>query len=182
MKEIYILEHASWNPKKFRLTDEGLQDCHNLKIKLGDFDKVVCSRDEWSRATVHALTNKKPVLDSRAAVIRGEDRKEMKQWGTGQNVPYGFTGQKGEQPYFRKPINKAGEKLLSLVKDTLSVLPADGKALIISHNQNLIAAEMILLNKRFSRFDHGFQGCWGLVIDEKMNLKYLKDRLLDLGK
>ena len=167
MKEVYILEHASASEES--LTNQGKQECLALKQRVPQFNIVISSREEANQVTAKTITGKKPIIDSRAGDLKTLNWGEKKK---SEAPTISLPGQYGGVQHtdlYRKPSQEAGEKLIALVKEVIKKLPKDGKALIISHNRNMIAAEAIIHKERLVAQDHTFHGLQGYMIDEELN-------------
>lgn len=165
MKEVYILEHASAHEES--LTNQGKQECLALKQRVPQFNIVISSREEANQVTAKTITGKKPIVDSRAGGLKTLNWWEKKAAKPPTIFLPGQYGGVQHTELYRKPSQEAGEKLIELVKEILKKLPKDGKALIISHNRNMIAAEAIIHKERLVAQDHTFHGLQGFMIDEQ---------------
>lgn len=75
-------------------------------------------------------------------------------------------------------LRAAGEDLVSLVKTTISELRDNEKALIISHDGTMLAAERVLTHTNFTEpLEHTYGELEGFVVNENLEVsrraKYL---------
>jgi broad specificity phosphatase PhoE len=171
MKEIYVLRHANWDGNQDKLIEEGQKKCLSLKQKLCNFDIVVASNRQRSEDTAKLLTGSDPEIDRRAGVLKTspEQHEKIKQLRT--NNPYGAAGAIFSIPELIKPVKIAGRNLIELVKEILSKLPKNGKALIISHDGTMVSAEKILKKGTFDKIDKTYHELEGYIINENLELK-----------
>ena len=172
MKKIYVLEHANWNFGKNRLTNKSYQECIGFRGRFDPFNIIISSREKRNRETARLLTQKDPEVDARAGTVK--KLKIFVKGRSGQQSQYqarGSGGQVFSHYIFRRPHRKAGEQLLSLIKETMDKLPEDGTALIVSHNQNMISASKILQNERYIREGERYHALEGFTVDENMSFR-----------
>jgi len=169
MRVVYVLEHASWDDEKNDVTNGGLQECLALKQRIPQFDLIICSRAYRSKRTAELVTGKKPHVDGRAG---GLDVYGW--WGDQEQKQPLLPGQYADHtglPIHHLPAKKDGKQLMELIHDLLDQLPRNGKALIISHNRNMIAAEAIMNKEKFVTDDKVFGELQGFVIDDNNSLQ-----------
>jgi len=167
MKQIYVLRHANWNLEKDDLTKEGKQKCADMRDKLPAFDFVISSSFQRNIQTT-TLLGKEPEVDKRAGVLNltDEQNKHITQLRKTHNL--GVVGAIFDTPELIDPVKKAGELLIQLIKETISKLPPNGKALIISHDGTMISAEM-LLQKNFTKPIKTYDELEGYIVDEQLH-------------
>jgi hypothetical protein len=166
MKEVYVLERANSNEEG--LTNKGKQECLALKYRVPKFDIVISSKESANVITAKTITGKTPTLDSRAGGV-----KTLSWWKKSNNkstLPSKYGGVNVLEKY-RKPAKEVGEKLIDLIHSILKKLPDDGKALIISHNRTMIAAEAILHKEKMVSIANTFHELQGFMIDEEFTFQ-----------
>ncbi|MBI2665155.1 hypothetical protein HYX12_00870 [Candidatus Woesearchaeota archaeon] len=170
MKEVYILERANWDEVEDKLSERGEEECFNLRQRIPLFQIVVSSPAHQNIATGKAITGKKPIIDERAGYRKTVTWLGEKTNETGAAMQGLFRGVT-QTPFYRMPNKEAGTNLINLIKEVLKKLPKDGKAIIISHNRNMIAAEAMLNKKIMVRTDHKFHELRGFMVNEKMKVE-----------
>mgnify|MGYP001619559525 FL=1 len=85
--------------------------------------------------------------------------------------PLGVAGAIFSLPELHEPVMEAGKRLLSLITETLQALPENGKALIVSHDGTMVAAEKIIKKELFSSLEKTYRELEGFTVDEKLNLE-----------
>ncbi len=165
MKQVHIRRHA---PKHStgNLTEEGKKLAKEFKTKLGKYDLILSSDKPRAIETAILITGLKPIMDKRAGTPPFTPAQEKKLHELGQNHQYGIAGVILDNPEYRVMIKIKGKSLVDLIQETLKKLPEDGKALIISHDGVMIAAERLLKNKSLDKAEKTFQPLMGFVVYE----------------
>ena len=170
MKEVLILRHADWDTKTGSLTKNGKQHCQERHGKIGTFTRIIASPFDRTQETARLLTDGTPRIDERAGILcmtKAQEKHIEKLRGI---HPLGVAGVIFSVPELLPPVQQAGEKLVSLIKETLAELPKNGRALIISHDGTMIAAEKILKKKSFTLLDKTYRGLDGYIVDEQLRV------------
>ncbi len=167
MKRLYILRHANWDLEKDRLTDEGKQKCLDLQKKLGNFDNIISSPFERSQETAKLLTSRNPRIEEKAGILQLTNEQNERITELRQKHPLGVAGAIFTLPELRESIIKAGQDLMQLIQEIIIELPQNGKALIISHDGTMVAAEKIIKNESFTSIEKTYHELEGFVINEQ---------------
>lgn len=170
MKQVYVLRHG---PKdKFgNLTAEGKKFVEQSIGKFGKFDAIFSSEMQRAIQTAQLLTGKVPEVDSRANVIDISPEEEEILFEKAKNHKYGIAGLVFETPEYRKLAQQAGERLVSLLKEVLQALPENSRALVISHDSSIAAAERILKKLPLDKIDHNYKPLEGFMVNYNMEVK-----------
>ncbi len=173
MKQVHIRRHA---PKHASgdLTDEGKKLAQEFKKQLEKYDLIIASNKPRAIETAELLTGEKPIVDKRAGTPPFTPEQEEKLHELGENHPFGIAGVILDNPEFRIMIQPQGERLVQLIKETLNKLPANGKALIISHDGVMVTAEKILKNKPLDKADKTYEPLQGFRMHEDGNIEDLQ--------
>jgi broad specificity phosphatase PhoE len=165
MKQVHVRRHA---PKHSTggLTDEGKKLAKEFKSKIGRYDLIVSSDKPRAIETALLITGIEPVIDKRAGTPPFTAEQERQLHELGQNHPYGIAGVILDNPEYRVMIKVKGESLGNLIKETLKKLPKEGKALIISHDGVMVAAEGLLKNKSLDKAVKTYKPLMGFVVYE----------------
>lgn len=170
MKKIYVIRHADKNKETGQLTEEGRKRASLLKEKLGELDIIITSNRPRVIDTAKLLTGKEPTLDERAGFVYSSKEQNEKLSQLAKLHPLNHAGVIFDSPEFKELADTIGDNLISLIKETLSKLPEDGKALIVSQDGVMTAAEMILENKPYQKLESSFLPLQGFVIDENFKM------------
>lgn len=171
MREVSVLRHANWNFDKDNLTDEGKQKCLGLRKKLGNFDIVIASNFDRNKETAKLLTGINPNVDERAGILKLTKEQNDKITELRQKHPLGVVGVIFSIPELIKPVRKAGQNLIELIKEIISKLPENGRALIISHDGTMVSAEKILKKDTFASIERTYYELEGFIIDSNLQMK-----------
>jgi broad specificity phosphatase PhoE len=172
MRKIYVLEHANWDFESDELTNKGYQECVGFRGRFKPFNIVISSREKRNLETAKLLTESEPEVDARAGTdAKSKSSTKGESGQDSQRQARGHSGQIFSPQLFKKPHREAGEQLLSLIKETMRKLPKNGSALIVSHNQNMIAANKILHNQQYINEGERYHPLEGFMINEKMNFE-----------
>ena len=165
MKQVHIRRHA---PKHSTgdLTDEGKRLAKEFKNKVGKYNLVISSDKPRAIETALLITGIKPIVDKRAGTPPFTPKQEKQLHELGQVHPFGIAGVILDDPEYRVMIKVKGESLGNLIQETLEKLPKDGKALIISHDGVMVAAEMLLKNKSLDKAEKTYDPLMGFVVYE----------------
>lgn len=173
MRQVFVLRHANWDLDKGSLTDEGKQKCLGLLKKLGNFDIVIASNFDRNKETAKLLTGVKPKVDERAGILKLTKEQNDKVTELRQKHPFGVAGAIFSIPELNKSVKEAGQNLIGLIKEILSKLPKNGRALIISHDGTMVAAEKILKKDTFALIERTYYELEGFILDDNLQMKEL---------
>lgn len=173
-KQVYVLRHANWNLERDGLTEEGRRACLTLRNKLGKFDAVICSDFSRNKETAKLLSGSTPKVDVRAGILKLTEKQNKMLSELRKTHPLGVAGAIFSSPELIAPVRKAGEKVVTLVKEILAALPENGKALVVSHDGTMVSAEKILKNESFDNLERTYFELEGFVINECLNLEYFR--------
>src|SRR3989338_6479485 len=171
MRQVFVLRHANWNLDKDTLTDEGKQKCLDLKKKLDNFDIVIASNFDRNKETAKLLTGMKPQVDERAGILKFTKAQNDKVTELRQKHPLGVAGAIFNIPELIEPVKEAGQNLIELVKEAISKLPKNGRALIISHDGTMVSAEKILKKDTFASIEKTYYELEGFILDDNLQIK-----------
>ncbi len=171
MRQVFVLRHANWNLDKDGLIDEGKQKCLDLKKKFGNFDIVISSNFDRNKETAKLLTGKEPQVDARAGILKLTDEQNQKITELRQKHPLGIAGAIFSVPELIQPVKEAGQNLIDLIKEVISKLPENGRALIISHDGTMVSAEKILKKDTFASIERTYYELEGFILDDNLHMK-----------
>lgn len=165
MKQVHIRRHA---PKHAagNLTEEGKKLAKEYQKHPENYDLIISSNKPRAVETAELLTGLKPIVDTRAGTPPFTPEQEHTLHELGEKHAFGIAGVILDNPQFRVMIKPQGEKLVQLIKETLNKLPANGKALIISHDGVMVTAEKILKNKPLNKAEKTFNPLQGFKVHE----------------
>lgn len=171
MKQIYVIRHGDSSQNHSGLTNRSKQSCFSLKYRLPTFNLIISSRDPSCKLTAKMLTEKSPKIDKRAGIskksrIQGRFKLTHRHFS-----PRGGAGQLYTIPYIISLNEKAGSNLFKLIEDTLNKLPENGKALIISHNQNMVATVNFLQGKTTAKIGNQFNEMEGFSVNQNLKVE-----------
>ncbi|MCL4359647.1 histidine phosphatase family protein [Patescibacteria group bacterium] len=172
MKEVHIRRHA---PKDATgvLTEEGKKLATAFKQGLQEFNLVISSNKPRAVETAQLLTGIYPMLDTRASGIPFTKEQEKEFHERGNHHPFGIAGVIFDSTEFRPLIIKKGENLVALITETFDKLPEEGRALIISHDGVMVAADMILRHAPLTKAEKTYEPLQGFVVYEDQTVKDL---------
>lgn len=165
MKQVHIRRHA---PKHATggLTEEGKQFAKQFKSKVSAYDLILSSDKPRAIETALLITETHPIVDTRAGTPPFTPEQEKELHELGQEHSFGIAGVILDNPQFREMIKVKGESLGNLIKEVFQKLPVDGKALIISHDGVMVAAERLLRGKALDKAEKTFKPLAGFVVYE----------------
>lgn len=152
------------------LTIDGKTFVQKMQGKYGTFDKVISSQMSRAIETATLFTGLEPHVDHRANVIPISPEEEEILFTKKETDPFGIAGLVFETPQYRILAQKAGESLVTLIRDVLSSLPENGRGLIISHDSSIAAAERILRGLSLERIDKNYKPLEGFIVNEQMHV------------
>lgn len=171
MRQVFVLRHANWNLGKDSLTDEGKQKCLELRKKLGNFDIIISSNFDRNKETAGLLTGVRPQVDERAGILKLTKEQNNKVTELRQKHPLGVAGAIFTIPELIKPVKEAGQNLIELIKEVISKLPENGRALIVSHDGTMVSAGKILKKDIFAPIEKTYYELEGFILDDNLHLK-----------
>jgi broad specificity phosphatase PhoE len=166
MKQVFVIRHADKNLETGELTDEGRARARKLQATLGKFDLVITADRPRLTETALLLSGETPILDERAGFVYTslEQREQLKakaKVSSSALVIFAF-------PEFQELASTIGTNLIELIKATLEKLPTDGKALIVSQDGVMTAAERILHNQPYEKIEASYQPLEGFLFNEAL--------------
>lgn len=173
MKEIIIVRHGNWNLTHDRLTEQGKNRCTELKPKLGSFAIATSSPFGRTQETARLLSGLEPNVDERASILKSPPEFSQRVAELRKTHPFGVAGAIISVPELRKPLREQGQQLVALAKETFNQLSDDQRALIVSHDGTIVAAEKVLTGAPFDEIDHTYGELEGFRVDESMQMTRL---------
>lgn len=167
MKQVYVIRHGK-KDRDGNLTEEGKEHATKLKAILPQFDIVVSSEMPRARETARLLTGQNPLVDMRANIINIPLEDEQKLFDLGSSHPYGIAGVIFDTKEYRHLIEEVGQNLSLLIGETMARLPENGKALIVSHDAPMVAAERMLKNLPLDKAEKNYHPLEGYSVDADM--------------
>ncbi|HSA83918.1 MAG TPA: histidine phosphatase family protein [Patescibacteria group bacterium] len=171
MKQIYVIRHADKNKETGQLTDEGRERARQLKDQLGNFDLVITADRPRLTETALLLTGRDPQIDKRAGFVYTSSEQKERLSQQAKVHPMDHAGALFEFPEHKEHVGIIGNNLIELIKETFQKLPENGKALIVSQDGVMVAAERILQNKPYEKLESSYQPLEGYIIDYELNIK-----------
>lgn len=169
MKLIYVLRHADKNKKTGKLTDAGRDRAKNLKESLGSFNIVLTSDRPRTIETAVLLTNQNPIIDKRAGFTYNSDEEKNQLHDLALHHPLSHAGVIFDDlTTFGNLAQTIGNDFIELLQEIFQKLPENGKALIVSQDGVMAAAQQLLLHKAFEKQEKYFDPLTGFVVDEKL--------------
>ncbi|MFO0703688.1 MAG: phosphoglycerate mutase family protein [Patescibacteria group bacterium] len=140
-KIIYLLRHAEKDPNG-TLTDKGRNEAKELRLKLPQFEKVICSDSARSEETASLITGTKPQVDKRCGFYMAPKEKSdlLNKIATDRKIPFLNAVAILNDAEVNEGINKKSDELISLIQETLQKLQQNGAALIVSHDLSISPA------------------------------------------
>jgi len=163
MKELYVLRHAEKDGTG-KLTEEGKGIATERSKKLGHFDFVYSSDKPRAVETAVLLTKIQPVIDTRASALPLTPKEIRATHEQGKLHHYGIAGVLFDSDVYRPMVIEKGKALVELIKELLGTLPQDSRALIISHDGVMVAANMILLHRELLKAEKTYEPLQGFRI------------------
>jgi broad specificity phosphatase PhoE len=173
MKEILVLRHAEKDASG-NITDKGRACAKALGARLGDFDIIISSPKSRAVETAVLLVSKEPTIDRRAGAIGLTPEETMRTHEEGKKHQFGIAGVLFANDEYRPKIIEKGRELVELIKETLNKLSDSGRALIISHDGVMVAADMILRHMEPLKAEKTFEPLQGFRIFEDLSVEDLK--------
>jgi broad specificity phosphatase PhoE len=173
MKEVHVRRHA---PKiaEGHLTENGKEKARILRERLGTFELIISSDKPRAVQTAELLTGLQPTIDKRAGTPSFTLEQEKELHNLGEKHPYGIAGVIFDTPKYREMIRQQGEKLAELIEELLVELSDDRRALVISHDGVMVAAEKILKGLPFDTAGKTIDPLEGYKVDELLNIQDLE--------
>ncbi|MCL4374778.1 phosphoglycerate mutase family protein [Patescibacteria group bacterium] len=164
MKQVHLLRHA---PKHATgaLTDAGKKLAQERKKQMDHYDLIIASDKPRAVETAVLLTGKTPLIDKRAGTPAFTPEQMRQLHLAGEKHPFGVAGVIFDHPQYRPMIITQAKQLTRLIEELMNKLPADGKALIISHDGVMVATEKLLKKLPLDRADKTYPPLHGFSID-----------------
>ncbi|HYG84436.1 MAG TPA: phosphoglycerate mutase family protein [Verrucomicrobiae bacterium] len=173
MKEVIIVRHGNWNLVDDQLTEQVKTRCIELKPRLGSFAIAISSPFGRTQETARLLSGLEPSVDERAGILKSPPEFSQRVAKLRKTDPFGVAGAIISIPELREPLRGQGQHLVDLTRETLSQLSDDQRALIVSHDGTIAAAEKVLTEASFDEIDHTYGELEGFRIDETMQITRL---------
>ena len=170
MRKIYIIRHADWDLKEDNLVATGIEKSKLLSQTLPKFYKSFSSDFVRTQKTAEILSKYEPITDPRAGILYMTEEQNKKIARLRKTNKLGVVGAIFETPELLGPLEKAGRKLLALIKEVINEMPSDSNALIVTHDGTMVAAEKILNNESFESAQKTYLELEGFVIDENLHM------------
>lgn len=173
MKELYVLRHAEKDAAG-NVTEKGKNAARLLSTRIGQFELVYSSDAPRAVETAVMLTGKQPMIDTRAGAIplSPEEVRIIHEQGTLH--PFGIAGVLFESENYRPRIIEKGKELVSLIEELWDKLSDEGRALIISHDGVMVAADMILLRMELLKAQKTYGPLQGFCVFKNLSVEDLK--------
>jgi broad specificity phosphatase PhoE len=174
MKEVYVLRHAEWDGKEDTLTAQGKSGADKYSAYLPDFDLIYSSPFVRTQQTAEIISGVKPRIESAASVPQSPPVIREEVLERRKTHPLGIAGALFEAQEAHPALKFAGQALTQLIQQALDELQKDQKALIISHDGTMVAAERILTNIDLAEpLTQTYNELEGFIVDENLHLKKL---------
>lgn len=173
MKEVVVVRHANWDFVHDKLNEEGQRHCVEIKPSLGSFSIVVSPSFIRSQETARAISEKNPLIDERAGVLKISPEYMQQITELRKSNPLGVAGAIISISELREPLRTQGQLLMTLVEELLMKLADNEKALIVSHDGTMVALEKILNNEPFDTINHTFGELEGFRVSEELVVSVL---------
>lgn len=177
MKQIYILRHSEWDKEEGCITPAGLTLIGQVKTQLPLFSIIKSSPITRTVETAKLLTDKNPATDERASVVKSTPEQLEKILRDRKNNPAGTFGAIMSIPELVEPLKTRSRELTELIKEVLSGLKNDQKALIVSHDAIILGAKKILNGSPFIVTNEKYDELNGFIIDEELKIKDFKPKI-----
>jgi broad specificity phosphatase PhoE len=172
MKQVEVRRHANYTPPD-ELSSDGEHTCRALSESIGTLALVYSSPTNRGRRTAEIVSGRPPMVDPRAGIPNlPEDQREHIR-DLQQVNPLGIVGVLWSDPTLRALAREAGERLVSLIRQVLAELQDGERALVISHDGTMVAAEQLLSGSDFEIVDHTYKELAGYTVDEKLRVQKL---------
>lgn len=174
MKEVYVLRHANWDGKDDTLTAQGEAAAEEYSAHLPKFATVYSSPFIRTQQTAERLSGVKPNIDDAASIPQAPAEVRDQILARRATHPLGIAGALFETKEAHNALRSAGQALSLLIQQALNEIEDDQKALIVSHDGTMIAAERVLTNTDFTEpLTHTYSELEGFRVDESLQLKRL---------
>jgi broad specificity phosphatase PhoE len=164
MKIIRIIRHSEWDTATGELTARGIHLCREGGANFQGLQVVYSSPAARCIQTARYLTGLEPKVDQRANVP--DLTKDEFDYVMGQRHLYalGIIGALQDTPRVWPKWEEAGRRLLNLVADIAQVLPENGKALVVSHDGTMAAAQALQQGIKLGEITFGYEFLEGFEV------------------
>lgn len=173
MKGIYVLRHTEKDATG-NLTEAGKARARELSNRMGQFNLVYSSDKPRAVETAILLTGIQPIIDTRAGAIPLTPEEVRSTHEEGKLHPFGIAGVLFESDIYRPKIIEKGKELVKLIEELWVKLPDGGRALIVSHDGVMVAADMILLHVELQQAEKTFEPLQGFRVFGNLSVEDLK--------
>ncbi|HLD25007.1 MAG TPA: histidine phosphatase family protein [Patescibacteria group bacterium] len=170
MKEILVLRHAEKDANG-NLTEEGKGRASDFRKQLGHFDLIYSSDKPRAVETAMLLTGNQPIIDVRASALPFSPEEIRSTHEQGALHAFGIAGALFDSDTYRPKIVEKGKALVGLIQEALNKLADNGRALIISHDGVMVAADMILRGKEPLKAEKTFSPLQGFRVFENLSVE-----------
>ncbi|HSX31500.1 MAG TPA: histidine phosphatase family protein [Candidatus Saccharimonadales bacterium] len=144
MKEVYVLRHSNWDGVTDALTDPAKRAAQSRAAKLPNFALVYASPFVRTAQTAQLLTGKQPQLDERAAIPRVPEELRQQVATLKATHPLRVAGALFSLKAVYPALETAGAALVELINELLACLPDGARALVVTHDGTMLAAQRVL--------------------------------------
>lgn len=171
MKQVEVRRHANYVPPD-KLSDEGESACRTLSQSIGTLALIYSSPTNRGQRTAEVVSGRPPMIDPRAGTpkLPQDQRERIRELQQVNSL--GIVGVLWSDPTLRSLAREAGEGLMSLIRQTLNELQDGERALIITHDGTMVAAEQ-LLSGDFEHADHTYKELEGYTVNESLQVQRL---------
>lgn len=175
MKEVYVLRHANWDGKEDALTEQGESDAEEYATYLPGFDIVYSSPFVRTQQTAEIIGKMRPHTDDSASVPQSPPEIRQQILERRETHPLGIAGALFEAKKAHPALKVAGQALAQLIQRALGELGEGQRALIVSHDGTMMAAERVLTNTDFhTPLMQTYDELEGFIVDENLRPQKLE--------
>ena len=171
MKEVFILRHGEWDLEIDRLTYDGARRALEIAEELPPFSVVYSSPLNRNQQTARLLGKMEPKLSDLAdspkvpLSLRGRINERC------QTHRQGIAGAMFEISEVIPKLQVAGGALKQLIERALNELKDGQFGLIVSHDETMVAAELIIQAVPLNTPpDHTYRELEGYQVDQNLSL------------
>lgn len=178
MKQVWVVRHGDWVQRTDTLTEEATAKCLSLRSRIGPFSVIIASPFDRAIESARLITGHQPEFDARAGIAQLTSEETNRLLALAADHTFGRAGVLFGTPAFIPKVKMAGQQLVNLISETLEALPEDGKALIVSHDGTLCAAEKVLKQEDFNSLRKTYYELEGFIVSEEgfvRSFTYRKD-------
>jgi broad specificity phosphatase PhoE len=170
MKQIVVLRHANWHGKDI-LTEAGAAACTAISASIGPFDLVLSSPTNRTQQTAILLSGQTPRIEVDANVPSFSEEQTKIISERRPSNPLGIVGVIREEEGLIATATAAGGHLVSLILRSFDQLNDNQRALIVTHDGTMAAAEQILMKESFEKIDHSYLELEGYIVNDDLRVQ-----------